>query len=119
MPQEFQYSRDVLSYRAFYVLRRPLGSATTSSAPAEEGAAGNVKGWERPPSCRPRTCRASQAKSLSSGAAWADVSCTRPDSKCFGLCRPGGLSGYSALLVVVAINNMQVSGPACVPIKLY
>lgn len=30
MPQEFKHPRDVLAYRAFYVLRRPWGSASAS-----------------------------------------------------------------------------------------
>lgn len=37
MPQEFKHPRDVLAYRAFYVLRRPWGSAS----PSEGGMAGS------------------------------------------------------------------------------
>lgn len=79
MPQEFEHSRDVLSYRASYVLRRPWSLASARALPPQRRERLALSpGWECPPpggggGIRPvppaQSAGAAQAETVSSGTA--------------------------------------------------
>lgn len=110
--------RDVLSFRALYVLRRPL-----SSAPSEEGGADSVPQAEGSiQCCQPGTCRATQAKRVNYGAAVGRLFCKGLDHKYSGLCRPYGLCHTTELCCHspgAAMDNMQANGHVFFPVTLY
>lgn len=109
-----QALRDVLSFRALYVLRRPL-----SSDPSEEGGAGSVPQAEGSiQCCQPRTRWAAQAKRVNYGAAVSRLFCKGLDRKYSGLCRPYGLCHTTQLCcrsTGAAMDNMQANGHVFVP----
>lgn len=98
MPQESQHSRDVLSYRALYVLRRPLSSASPPALLPQRGEWPAVSRGrecpqgEGPIQCcqlRPRWADPGQESELWSHSPQT-FSAKGPDGKCFRFCGPYG-----------------------------